>query len=669
MLHRLTATLLKRGFGPEEWWKEVSPPTASGVRLDTDRALSAPAVFAAINSIASAVAMLPLKMYRMTPEGGREVAMEHYLYPVLHDRPNPNTSAMEFREAMQTNLLVYGDAFAEIVRGKRNGRVLELWILDPRSMEVGTSGRDMIYRYGSPRRQIPSDRIFHLRDHYRGAATGRSGLDSCRESIALAVAQEEFASRYFGGDTIPKGKLQVKRTLDDEGVKNLRRSFQDWHRGLGNSGNVLVLEEDMDYENLGVSPEDSQVVEQRVFSVQDVARIFGVPPHRLSDLSRSNMANIEQQSLEFAIYSIGHYAARWEGRIRLDLQPPHEWNEYYPEFEMAALLRSDLKTRYEAYKIGREGGWLSANEIRKRDNLPPIDNGDEYFMPLNMAPVSLVVQSLEANIEEGADVEEDSASPSRGFVPAPTEKRSAAAESRLRLRSVVRPLLLDAASRLVARETKEVLAARKRFAGRAAPSFPDWVREWYGRGGAFRSLVSRIFGPALQATIEEAAALAAAELNGAGDLPSEFSGEYLGVYALRHADSSAGQILSLADTPQDADGADPEEDPVAVRLGEWEARRPEKIANDESVRAIEAVVATVILRAGFTARWTTIGESCPFCQSMNGRSVKGPGALFLPAGGSVFPSGGDIGLQPMQVSGQVGHPPLHQGCDCMVAAG
>jgi HK97 family phage portal protein len=397
--------LLKRAqaftFSPRDpgyWihdWLGSSSQAASGVRVTPDTALRASAVFAAVKILAESVAQLPLILYRRRPDGGKERAFEHPLYPLLHDLPAADLTSFELREQMQAHLALRGNAYARLERDGA-GRVQSIEPVHPDTVTPYRldSGR-LAYSYrpsGSTGGRGPTTflagegTLLHVRGLSFDGLSGVSPITYAREAIGLGMAAEEFGSRFFAQNARPGGVLEHPGKLKNEERDNLKRSWEDMHSGLANSHRVAVLEEGMKWQAIGLSHEDAQYLDTRKFQIAEIARIFRVPPHMLGDLDRATFSNIEQQSLEFVIYSLQPWLVRWEQALTRDLLTPAERTNHFIEFLIAGLVRGDLASRYQAYATGRQWGWLSVNDIRSLENLNPVAGGDVFISPMNMLP-------------------------------------------------------------------------------------------------------------------------------------------------------------------------------------------------------------------------------------------------------------------------------------------
>ena len=385
---------------PDEWddfWYSVGggETTKAGIDVTEDTALQLGAVWACVRVIAEDLASLPLFIYRRTGKG-KERAMDHPAYRLLHDAPNPEMSAMQLREALQAHILTWGNCYIEIQRNIR-GEPIALWPLRPDKMEVERSeSNELQYVYSVNSERITFDKsdILHIAGLGFNGLIGYSPITYHRETIGLGMAANEFGSRFFGGDATPRMVLKHPGFLKPEGHKTLGERWQAAYGGSANSGKVAILEGGMDLTTVSIPNADAQYLETRKFEVAEIARIFRVPPHKIGDLERATFSNIEHQGIDYVVSTIRPWAVRWEQSINQRLLNGSE--EFFAEHLMDGLLRGDLQSRYAAYAVGRLWGWLSVNDIRSLENMNPIKEGDAYLQPLNMVEVGTENDDTEA---------------------------------------------------------------------------------------------------------------------------------------------------------------------------------------------------------------------------------------------------------------------------------
>ena len=369
--------------------------TTSGKTVTERSAMQMTAVYSCVRILAEAVAGLPLHLYRYKEDGGKEKAIDH---PLLHDEPNPEMSSFVFRETLMTHLLLWGNAYAQIIRNGK-GEVVALYPLMPNKMTVdrGENGQ-LYYEYsrsndeaptmkGSTVRLRPSD-VLHIPGLGFDGLVGYSPIAMAKNTIGMAIACEEYGAKFFANGAAPGGVLEHPGTIKDP--QRVRESWQSTFGGSGNASKIAVLEEGMKYTPIGISPEQAQFLETRKFQINEIARIFRVPPHMVGDLEKSSFSNIEQQSLEFVKYTLEPWLIRWEQSIQRSLLSTNEKPLYFAKFNVDGLLRGDYASRMQGYATARQNGWMSANDIRELENLdriPAEDGGDLYLINGNMLPL------------------------------------------------------------------------------------------------------------------------------------------------------------------------------------------------------------------------------------------------------------------------------------------
>lgn len=363
----------------------------TGKSVNAETAMTLTAVYACVRILSETVASLPFNVYRRLDPKGKEKATDHYLFPVLRSRANGEMTAFVFWETVMHHLLLWGNAYAEI-EYDGGGRARGLWPLNPKNTypERTEDGR-LVYKTILPDGRgvvLPFEKVLHIPGLGFDGLVGYNPIRLAREAIGLGLAAEEYGARFFGNGAKPGGVLEHPGHLDEEAIKNLRESWNEMHSGLSKQHRIAILEEGMTYKQIGVPPEEAQFLETRKFQVTEIARFFRVPPHMLADLERATFSNIEQQSIDFVTHSIRPWLVRIEQSVNFKLFGQEGAKKYFAEFVVDGLLRGDIKSRYEAYAIGRQNGWLSADDIREKENMNPLPNGqgEHYLVPLNMIP-------------------------------------------------------------------------------------------------------------------------------------------------------------------------------------------------------------------------------------------------------------------------------------------
>ena len=392
--------------------------SAAGKRVNERSAMQMTAVYSCVRILAEAVAGLPLHLYRYKEDGGKEKALDHPLYLLLHDEPNPEMSSFVFRETLMTHLLLWGNAYAQIIRNGR-GEVMALYPLMPDRMAVDRDDKGQLYyeyttsaddapiSKGSIVRLKPSD-VLHIPGLGFDGLVGYSPIAMAKNAIGLAIATEEYGSKFFANGAQPSGVLEHPGTIKDP--QRVRDSWMSQFGGSANSNKIAVLEEGLKYTPISISPEQAQFLETRKFQINEIARIFRVPPHMVGDLEKSSFSNIEQQSLEFVKYTLEPWLVRWEQSIQRTLFSADEKKRYFVRFNVEGLLRGDYASRMNGYAVGRQNGWMSANDIRELENLdriPAEEGGDLYLINGNMTKLkdAGIFAASGAGKEEGTDEE------------------------------------------------------------------------------------------------------------------------------------------------------------------------------------------------------------------------------------------------------------------------
>jgi HK97 family phage portal protein len=648
------------------------------VSVTPDSALTSAAVFACVRILAETVASLPLITYTRTAKG-RDRATNFYLYPLLHDSPNEYMTSFELRETLQGHLALWGNAFSQLDYDA-GGRITSIFPLRPDHMrEIRVENGQKIYHYQLPNGQfvwLDGLKIWHLKAFGDGI-WGYSPVELMRNAIGLNMALEKFGSKFFANGARPGGVLEHPGQLSDKAGKNLRASWNEMHSGLDNAHKIAILEEGLKWHDVGIPPEEAQFLETRKFQLTEIARIYRIPPHMIADLEKATFSNIEQQDLEFVKYTMFPWLTRWEQSIQKHLMLERERKKYYAEFLLDGLLRGDNASRSQYYAMAKQWGWMSTNEIRQKENMNPVEGGDVYLIPMNMMPADQVTtppapaqgQNQEPprhgeHGEEQREAEEIRAEMARNEERALREERgNSFASKRHRVMEGYKPLYADKVRGILKKESRDVGAAvRRTLKDSGWAGLKKWMESYYE---THADQIKEQMMPLGRSYGQQVADLAAQELN--DEPPDEsvgkFTESYVGGYAARHTAISQSKVEQkyMKAIAEETDA----EEALLNELELWPDERSPQIADEESVRFGNAMAKMVYGALGVvTLRFVTFGENCPYCDQMDGRVI-GIEENFISAGGSLEADG----AEPLTSTTDIGHPPIHNGCDCMIVAG
>jgi len=639
--------------------------TTSGVKVNTTSAMTSSAVLCAHRNLTESVAMLPWHLYRQDVAAGtkRHPAVDHPVYKLLKSNPNPELTPFQFKEWTQGSMLTRGNAYAEIQRNI-HGAPTALWPLHAsRVKPVRING----FRHyecqldGGGTAIIEPQNMLHNRGFFEGGLVGLSLIQLGKEAIGTGIAQAKYESFFFNNASAPSGIITHPLSLEAKTKKNILAGWGKRHAGLDNSQRVSILDEGMSWTSTSVSPSDAQLIEGRKYSVLEVCRIFKVAPHKLFELSNATFSNIEQQSIEFVIFTLMPWLIRMEEQAEKSLLADSEIGQYYCKFNVDALLRGTIKERYEAYAIGKHNGFLSADDIRDREDLNPLPDGQGniYTIPLNMQSAKDLAQP-DGTVEPLNDG--DSETKTAPTADRARAKRNQTVEYRRRLRRDFRKVLHGAASQVVHAESRELNKLLEKHIGqRSAETLGEAIRQYYGETAA--AMIEKLLGPSF-AAYGEAVTLAAATEMG-GDVPdmAKFIADYTGQFAAQYGEKRQAEIAQIiANADPDLVAAE-----ITDRMDEWNEKTADKVANNQVVKLGDAIATATFAGLGATALvWVANAGACPLCEELDGQTV-GIEQSFVEKSGTVDP--GDESVQPLVAKTNIGHAPLHGGCECTIAAG
>ena len=437
-------------------WLSSQGGTESGVPVTEHSAINLPTVYACVRVLAESMACMPLMVY-IRDENGKTVATTHPLYHVLHDEPNREMTSFIYRETMMEHLLLWGNSYSEI-QFNYAGLPCALWPLRPDWMTVQRdfATGSLVYTFSSPYtgvRHLDPTQVLHIPGLSFDGLIGHSPIAIQRESLGLSQAAQDYAARFFGNDSTPGGYLQSAAPMTDEKKKiDFAKAWVGAHSGH-NQHKIAILDGGLEYKSIALNAEDAQLLATREYERSEIAGWFRVPAHKINDLTHATFSNVEHLGMEFVTDALMPWAVRLEQGFNRMLFPTYK---YFAEFKMDGFMRGDMASRYAAYAVARNWGWMSADDIRSLENMNPLpdDKGKVYLQPLNM-------------VEAGAL---PAPAPAKPDVPAPTFVVG---------RSVVEPILSDAFDHIAKRESEDVLKeARKRLAVGDVQGFSSWLADY-----------------------------------------------------------------------------------------------------------------------------------------------------------------------------------------------
>lgn len=658
---------------PRQWFIDAMSGGAvseSGMTVNESSMMSDSAVWCAASFIATNIASLPCPVYRLDGRKKEKVS-DHPLHKILNVRANDETVSMVFRETVLYHLLFWWGSVSIIERDRLN-RIRGLWPVHPDRVAVrrdnGVLAYDVTHDNGIQKTYNRAD-VLHIPSFGPNGLIGFSMANKCRDSIGLILAMRSFANLFFRNGAHMGAIFEHPNKLGEQAHKNLTTSMMNSLSGLGKAHKLMILEEGMKVNKLTIEPEKAQLLEERQYSVTDVARWFNLPPHVLKDLSRATFSNIEHQGLELVKYSFRPWLVRLEQHYAGFLLDEQEQGRYIVKHNVEGLLRGDTAARSDFYRAQFQTGALTPNEIRELEDKNPINEpwADEVYIQLNMVPVSQM-----GKITEAAAAPKEKQKEEPEDLPDTPDKRTVETRSKASLEQIIRgrdrirsrfePLFRDVAQKIVNRETLAIQKELKKQIGqRSASDFSTWIDEFYR---TFPDYIRRSFSPVFRSYAESMAEVIAGEVGLEADFTDELrqdTEEYLAGFADQYAGSSRGQIFSLM---AEAEGEGEAFGEVQTRADEWHEKRAENVTRNETVGLANMLARSIVIGAGYKLVWRNRGTSCPFCRQLEGRTVSHKSESFLDSGTVL--DGGDHGKMTVR---KTLYAPLHKGCDCVQVAG
>ncbi|WP_416173620.1 phage portal protein [Dehalococcoides sp.] len=385
-------------------WSFLFGGTTSGKAVNERTAMQTSAVYACVRILSESIAGLPLHVYRYTSDGGKERTTMHPLYRMLHDEPNREMTSFVFRETLMAHLLLWGNAYAQIIRDGR-GYPVALYPMLPDRMSVDRDSQgELVYTYQSDKGQVKlrKESVLHIPGLGFDGLIGYSPIAMAKNAVGLALATEDYGAAFFANGANPGGVLEHPGVIKPEQADRLRESWATQFGGA-NAHKVAVLEEGLKFHQMSIPPEQAQFLETRKFQINEIARIFRVPPHMVGDLEKSSFSNIEQQSLEFVKYTLDPWVVRWEQSLQQSLILPSEKSAVFIRFNLDGLMRGDYQSRMQGYSVGIQNGFYSVNDVRGLEDLnllPDSEGGNIHVLNGNMVKLADVGAAYKSNEKE-----------------------------------------------------------------------------------------------------------------------------------------------------------------------------------------------------------------------------------------------------------------------------
>jgi len=377
------------------------------INVDREVAMKYSAVFSCVRVLSETFATCPAILYRKNKDGTRGVSTDLQVYDILHNQPNDMMAPFGFKETQLISLNTGGNSVCLKLVNKYNDLV-GLWPLEWTKLQIKSENGQISYKYqdGANEKTYSRSEIFHIPGLSFDGLIGVSPIEYMASAITLGLSYEKFGVRFYQNGANASGVFSFPDVLGDVAYERLKKDLTKNYTGLANTGKPILLESGGSFNQLTIKPVDAQLLESKKFQIEDVARCYRVPLHLIQNLDKATNNNIEHQSLEFIMYTMLPWFKRYEENANAQLLTPKERKAgYYIEFKMDGLLRGDMASRSAAYAAGRQWGWLSVNDIRRLENMPPVENGDIYLQPSNMIeagklPQQNGSQALAAEIHE-----------------------------------------------------------------------------------------------------------------------------------------------------------------------------------------------------------------------------------------------------------------------------
>ena len=358
----------------------------SGVSVTKSSALTFTAVWSAVRLLSESISILPVNIYQREKNGDKSLALNNPSYYLLHNEPNNYMSAVAFFEKIMMDLCLSGNSYVHIVRSP-GGLVQSLIPLNSQDIKVKINDEQVFYHNKKSDLVLDEYNVLHFKGVSQDGIMGLSPITQNANAVGWGMALEEYGSKYFTNSAKLSGVLETDRALSEEAISRLRTSFSNTYNQLQNAQSTAILEEGLSFKPITISPEQSQFLASRIFSITEIARMFNIPTFMLQEHSKSSFNNIESLSQSYVTYTLMPYIRRMESEMNRKLFKTNEKGKLFVEWNVNGLLRGDVKSRNDAYKTGINNGYMTINEVRRKENMNSIPDGDSHYMPLNMTTI------------------------------------------------------------------------------------------------------------------------------------------------------------------------------------------------------------------------------------------------------------------------------------------
>jgi HK97 family phage portal protein len=631
-----------------------------------ERALNQITYATCIELLARDIAKLPIHLYRAAPGGVRERAEDDPRYWMLKQAPNPDMTRVEFVLSLMGNCLSWGNGYAVIERDGI-GRPKAIYPLLAQYVKPYRSGRNLRYEVRYPEiapTSFAAADVIHIKRYTLDGITGVSPIGMLRLTIGQQVRADEYAAKFYTDGALLSGVIAADGELSDEGRSALEASWKKFKAGVRNAFSILVLEAGSKFQPMAIPQKDAQFLESNRFRAEQVSAFLGIPLYRLNDLTKMTYTKLEENALSYKQDTLLFWTEMITGELDRKLIGQNQ-NLYF-EFNFDQYLQADRVATEDANTKALQRG-VTINEMRRRDNLPPVEGGDTPLVPVNMQTLDRAINPPEPAAARPAPVAGEasrrhSVSCSCGSCQPKASRTDTRAGRYLRVAITGTDALEDAIARVVRKEVSDVHRLLPKL--QVLDDWENLLDSYYSdeiRNRVARDL-EKVFLSITRGVHAELAEQLSVEI--AQTVSREFAEAYAANYAKAYTSESALQLAKLAKgvwNPEDLIEV------VRKRLREWEEKRARKEADAESVRIANKAARETYRQHGIqTLVWRANANACPLCQSMDGRTC-GIESPFLAHDDKVDP--GDGKTAPLTVRGNLMTPPLHGGCFCWIEPG